>query len=210
MQNLASYMTNNTSGTTCTVNSVAEPWWFCFAYLPEAGYVLIAADTAAESLQAGLMWDTYSGSTALLGAAEIYASYELAHGVVASGTYAGYPYAASCGNHENGSSLTCAATYTGEEPDVNQGTPALYTIEIDKGARLGYQMVLDWELHGSPSGDYKGFLTAAKLIADDNHLMINGSPSSTVSPFPWRVNGSTGSVITAYSASQIGEYQLDE
>jgi len=157
-------------------------------------------DTAAECVQSGIAWKKYSGSGTLLTTCEGWFAYIQANGVSTGTDYPGIPYASSQPN-------VSGATYNGAEPSVSVTCPTgCNRIEPDKAANFALACLNDNEAGGALTG----CVTLAKKVADMLHSVINGSPSSSVSPYPFRIDASSGTVYDQYNSDVVSEARLQD
>jgi hypothetical protein len=164
-----------------------KPSYYFYFAVPNEVYQIQPADTCAGFLRAGLAWLNFSGTRGLLTAAEAWADYILANGLSSGGVYNGIPFAAS---------HSATTPYDGYEPYILPETPEYNTLEPDKAANFGLQLLRDWELTGNSS-----YLSAAQTIAAFLVATRNTSPDASNSPWPWRLDAIEGTVYVAYCSS---------
>lgn len=158
----------------------SNPCYYAYYGNASNAYQIQPADTCAQLILWGLAWKALSGSSLVLADGEAWATFILAHGVSAQAATLNIPFAASTPN---------TLPYDGWEP-TSGGDEGTGRLEPDKAANFGYALVKDYESSGTSA-----FLTEALVIADFEYSSQQTSLSSTVSPWPFRIVASSGSVL---------------
>lgn len=146
-------------------------------------------------IESALSYYQYSGDAAVLGVAKKVADYQLANGMTTStDNWANLPYSSG----ESGS-LTYHGAHYGDSTGVGDGYGYL---EPDKAGELGYSLLNLFKVTGNTR-----YRDAAIAIADTlaSHVRTG---SVNQSPWPFRVEASTGTIREQYSADVIGPISL--
>ena len=153
------------------------------------------AGTFAMLTDSALLSYPFSGDGAMMAAIRGVLVYDLAHGMTAATDFwASVPYSAA----EPGST-----TYRGTDSFGNGIGDGAGVLEPDKVAELAYAWLRFYEFDGTTA-----FRDAAIQSANQLVTHRRASTSASVSPWPFRVRASDGSVVEGYTAHVVAAIRL--
>jgi hypothetical protein len=151
-------------------------------------YVYNPAGLLSMTIDSGIAWQQFSGDSSLLTISQQLADFQLVNGLTsASAVWASVPYA---------SSTASTIPYDGSE------LGALGVVEPDKIGEVGFQLARLYEVTGN-----QNYLRAAIHDADVLAAMARSGDANN-SPWPFRVDAQTGTVLNPYTADVIRPVQL--
>ncbi len=167
---------------------------YCCFYEPAGGNTIWYHNPAglyAAFVDSLLSSYPYTGNTSLITTVQAMLDYQLAHGTTPNTwTWANMPFA---------SAVNGDTEYHGDGTNDRDGVNG---IQPDKAAELGYAYLRFWELTGNIVYRDAAINIANTLVAKAR------TGDATHSPWPFRVNAQTGTILEEYTANMVAAVRL--